>query len=211
MSIASPPTLLAPFPTVPQPKRWTVAEFHRLVSEPWLEGRRMILVEGEIIDMPNPNPPHDASLLLTEEALRIAFRPGHCIRGQMALVLGQSTDPMPDIAVVAGAPRDFTAHPRTALLVVEIADSSLAYDTGEKAHLYAAGGIQDYWVVDLVHGVLLLYRNPQPKPAALFGWEYGSVTTHDASAAVSPLAAGGRRSSGRLVAVGRTALTLLSA
>ncbi|MDX1944139.1 MAG: Uma2 family endonuclease [Pirellulaceae bacterium] len=189
MSRAMSATPLAPVPVLPRPVRWSVAEFHRLVSEPWLEGRRMILVEGEILDMPHPNPPHDTSVGLTEDVLRRVFGPGHWVRGQMALVLGQSTDPLPDVAVVAGTPRDFPAHPRTALLVVEVAESSLAYDSGDKAHLYAAGGIEDYWVVDLVHRVLLMHRAPRPNSGAPFGWQFASVTTHHAASVVSPLAA----------------------
>lgn len=138
MSIAtSSPPVSAPFP-LPQPKRWTVAEFHQLRGEPWLEAQRMILVEGEILDMPNPDPPHDAGLGLLEELLREAFGRGFWVRGRMALVLGLATDPVPDIAVVAGSPRDFKEHPRTALLVVEVSQSTLAYDLRQKASLYAA-------------------------------------------------------------------------
>jgi Uma2 family endonuclease len=141
--------------------------------------------------MPKPNPPHDASLLLTEDVLRHTFGAGHCIRGQMALVLGLATDPMPDLAVVAGSPRDYTDHPRTALLVVEIAESSLAYDARDKAHLYAAGRIPEYWVVDLAHRKLLVYRDPAADPAALFGAVYRTRLEVEATGSISPQAASG--------------------
>jgi Uma2 family endonuclease len=189
MSIASVVPATVSYPRVPQPKRWSVAEFHALYAEKQYQSRKLILVEGEILEMPNPNPPHDVSLGLTEAAVRGLFGPGHWVRGQMALVLGLSTDPMPDVAVVAGAPRDYTDHPRSALLVVEVSESTLDYDTRDKANLYAAGGIQEYWVVDLIHRGLLVFRDRAADPAELFGAAYRSKTMFEPATTVSPLAA----------------------
>jgi len=177
------------FVRVPQPKRWTVAEFHVICGDPAFENKRMILIEGEILEMPAPNPPHDVALGLTDEALRGAFGPNVWVRGQMALVLGLSTDPMPDLAVVPGSPRDHKEHPRSALLVVEIAETSLAYDIRPKANIYAAGGIVDYWVVDLLNRQLHVFRDPTLDAAQAFGAFYRSRQSLDASATVSPLAA----------------------
>jgi Uma2 family endonuclease len=189
MSIATPTVFSPQTLRLPQPKRWTVGEFHTIVSEPCFENRRMILVEGEILDMPNPNPPHDVSILLAEAALRAIFGSGHCIRIQMALVLGASTDPMPDIAVVVGSPRDYSkSHPRTAVLVVEVSESTLAYDSGDKANLYAASGIQEYWVIDLVHRELIIFRDPITDAAQVFGARYRSKINHNSAGSVSPLA-----------------------
>jgi Uma2 family endonuclease len=190
MSLAAWPSSFPPPVFVPQPKRWTVDEFHQVRAEPWLEGRRLILVEGVLLEMPSPNPPHDASLGLAEAALRMAFGPAFWIRGQMALVLGQATDPVPDIAVVPGTPRDYPQHPRSAALVVEIAESSLAYDLNEKAGLYAAGGVPEYWVVDLVHRRLVVHRDPQREPNRPFQAGYQSIVTLDPTARVAPLSAG---------------------
>jgi Uma2 family endonuclease len=176
---------------LPHRKRWTVAEFHQLRAAAWLESRRLILVEGEILEMPSPNPPHDASLGLTEEALRGAFGHGFWVRGQMALVLGLATDPVPDIAVVQGRPRDYTDHPRSALLVVEIAESSLSYDCGDKADLYAAGGVREYWVVDLVHRQVVVHRDPVSDPVRLHGARYQSVAVARPDGTVTPLSGSG--------------------
>ena len=169
--------------------RWTVTQFHDLRGEPKYENRSLMLVEGQILEMPKPNPPHDASIGLTEQALRASFGAGHWIRGQMALVLGLATDPVPDVAVVPGSPRDYTDHPRSALLVVEVAESSLSYDTRDKANLYAASGIRDYWVVDLVNRQLIVFRDPAREAVQLYGAAYRSRTVLDASSSVSPLAA----------------------
>jgi Uma2 family endonuclease len=174
----------------PHPMRWTVAEFHRVYSDPAFEGRRFMLIEGEVFEMPIPNPPHSASLGLVQAVLFAVFSQGFWVRNQMPLVLGQTSDPMPDLAVVRGGPRDFlAAHPTSAEMVVEIAESSLAYDTYEKASLYAAAGIADYWVVDLVHRRLIVHRAPVADAVQPFGAKYSSVTTLDPAASASPLAA----------------------
>jgi Uma2 family endonuclease len=172
---------------MPPPMRWTVDEFHLLRGMPAFESRRMILVEGEIHDMPNPNPPHDIGIGQTEDALRDAFGSGYWVRVQMALVLGKATDPVPDLAVVPGPKKNYTFHPTTASLVVEVADSSLVYDTGDKANLYAAGGITDYWVLDLNHRLLHVFRDPVADPAQPFGFRYGTHRTFPESANISPL------------------------
>lgn len=189
MSLATFPTSAPAFVPVPRPIQWTVAEFHRLLADPAYEQRRMFLVEGEILEMPPPNPPHNNSLLLAYEALRKAFGPGYCIRTQMPLVLNQATDPMPDLAIVPGSPRDYPNHPRTALLVVEIADSSLAYDMREKAHSYAAGGIADYWVVDLTNRKVHVFRDLVADPTSPFQARYRTATSHGPTEVVTPLAA----------------------
>ena len=107
----------------------------------------------------------------------------------MALVLGLATDPVPDVAVVVGSPRDYTDHARTALLVVEVAESSLSYDTRDKANLYAASGIRDYWVLDLVNRQLIVFQNPAPDAVQLYGAAFASRLVLDPTATVSPLAA----------------------
>jgi len=186
MSLATWPTSAPPLVAV-QPLRWTVDEFHDLYSQPRMERRKLILVEGVILEMPRPNPPHDAALSLTDEALRVAFGKGVWVRGQMALVLSQSTDPMPDLAVVPGSPRDYKEHPRTAKLVVEISESSLPFDKREKAGLYAAAGIRDYWVVDLVHRQVIVHRDPQTDATRPGGGFYRDVKTFDPSQSITAL------------------------
>jgi Uma2 family endonuclease len=61
------------------------------------------------------------------------------------------------------------------VLVVEVADSSLHFDRRHKGSLYARGGVQDYWIVNLVERVLEVYREPAPDALAPYGWHYRSV------------------------------------
>src|SRR5262249_58830943 len=114
--------------------------------------------------------------------MRTAFGSGWRFRSQSPLVLGQDLDPEPDFAVIAGTPRGSSTHPTTADLVVEVADSSLDFDTNQKRLLYAKAGIREYWVVDINGRRLLVYRDPQ-------GGDYATQQALGPSDAVSPLTA----------------------
>src|SRR5579884_1960217 len=181
MTTMSVPSSPAP-PGVPRPLRWTCAEFHRFGDMGVFEGRRAMLIDGVILEEGPMNPPHAITLGLVEEAVRTAFGPGWWLRQQSPLPLGQDTDPEPDLAVVPGRPRDYTGHPTTADLVIEVADTSLDFDTNEKRLRYARAGIRDYWVVDVNGRRLLVYRDPR-------AGDYATRQALGPADAVSPLAA----------------------
>ena len=148
-----------------------------------------MLIDGEILEMPGPNPPHAAITTKIDYTLREHFRQGFVIRNQSPLVLSQTTDPEPDLAVVSGKVMDYyQAHPTTAVLVIEVSESTLDYDLTTKASLYAASSIADYWVVDLVNRRLVLHRDPQPDPSATFKWRYADIQTLGHGDTLSPLA-----------------------
>ncbi|MBN9521358.1 Uma2 family endonuclease [bacterium] len=169
--------------------RWTTDLFHDICDAGYFEGRNVILVDGEIIDMPPPNPAHNYGLTVAAEVLTPLFRPGHFPRNQMALVLGLWTDPVPDLAFVPGAARDYlTRQATSAALVVEVSDTTLAYDTTEKAELYATGGIADYWVIDVTNERLLVFRDPRPLSTAPSATAYQTCLTLGRGDTVSPLA-----------------------
>jgi Uma2 family endonuclease len=186
----TPMTVATPvLPGPPRTLRWTVDQFHYLGDLGLFEGRRAMLIDGIIIEEGPMNPPHRIGLELTTEALRLAFGNGWRICVQMPLVLGQTTDPEPDVAVVSGSPRGATNHPTTAALVVEVSDTSLRFDTTEKMNRYAASAITDYWVLDVNGRQLLVFRDPVADPSQPFGHRYATRLTLGPSDAVSPLAA----------------------
>ena len=124
---------------------------------------RVELIRGEITDIPPQQSLHAALVSAAQEVLKIAFGNGFVIRVQLPFSVGADSEPEPDAAVVPGRPRDYVrAHPNSALLIVEVADSSLAYDLGEKASLYSEAGVADYWVADPVSGRLHVHRGPAP-------------------------------------------------
>jgi len=83
----------------------------------------------------------------------------------MPLIVDPDSEPEPDLAVVTGSPRDYvSAHPRTALLVVEVADTTLALDRQRKLPTYARAGIPEYWILNLVERFLEVHRHPVSLP-----------------------------------------------
>lgn len=168
----------------PRQIHWTCDEFHRLGDMGAFEGRRAMLIHGVILEEGPMNPPHAITLELVEEALRAAFGAGWRFRSQSPLVLGQDIDPEPDFVVIAGTPRSDSArrtHPTSADLLIEVADSSLDFDTNEKRLLYAKAGIRDYWVVDVNGRKVLVYRDPN-------AGEYATPLSFGPADAISPLA-----------------------
>jgi Uma2 family endonuclease len=106
------------------------------------------------------------------------------------VALDDESEPEPDIAVVPGAVRDDSReHPARPVLVVEIAESSLRLDRQRKGGLDARAGLDDYWIVDLVDGVLEIYRQPVAEPSAAYGWTYASRIVLGPDASATPLAA----------------------
>lgn len=101
------------------------------------------------------------AVMLVLGALQVAYEGTFMVRPQLPLALDPDSEPEPDIAVVAGEPRDFpSGHPITAILVVEISDATLRQDRTRKAPLYARHGIPEYWILNVVDDCLEVYRDP---------------------------------------------------
>ena len=172
-------------------RRWTRAEYERLIAMGFVhEDEPIELIGGELRVAEPQGSPHAAAVGLAGDALRAAFGTGWVVRIQAPIGLDPDSEPEPDVAVVAGTHRDYrVGHPERPALVVEVAESSPAADRTDKAGLYARAGIADYWIVNLVGGVVEVHRDPRPDSAAPFGWRYGRVVTLERGQAVSPLAA----------------------
>ncbi|MEB3266904.1 MAG: Uma2 family endonuclease [Leptolyngbya sp.] len=175
----------------PQIHTWTRDEYHRMADMGLFLNRRVELIEGQILDMAAMKSPHAVAIDLVDAALQSVFANGYYIRQQKPLVLGDRSEPEPDIAVVSGTIRDYaTAHPRMAVLVVEVADSSLTYDRTTKVSLYAKAGIPDYWILNLVNHHLEVYRHPAATVGPDAGWGYRQRTLYSADTQVVPLGTG---------------------
>jgi Uma2 family endonuclease len=112
------------------------------------------------------------------------------VRVQLPVALDDDSEPEPDLSVVPGSFRDYPRdHPARAVLIVEIAESSLALDRNEKGSLYARARVADYWIVDLVDRALEVHREPAAQAGAPYGWRYASVVTLRAGETVTPLSA----------------------
>ena len=86
------------------------------------------------------------------------------VRVQLSFVAGKRSVPEPDVAVVPGRKTDYlSAHPTTALLIVEVADSSLGQDRITKSWIYAKAGVPEYWLVNLRDDCVEVFRDPDTR------------------------------------------------
>ena len=123
------------------------------------------------------------------EVLKTAFGAAYHVRMQGPIDLGPHSEPEPDVAVVLGKREDFShAHPKAAVLVVEVSDSALRSDRARKGNLYARAALADYWIVNLVDGQVEVYRNPQPDASQLYGFRYADRLDFKPLAQIAPLA-----------------------
>jgi Uma2 family endonuclease len=167
--------------------RFTYDEFLRMDASGVFGDKRVELIEGRVVEMPPQGPRHYVATGKTYEALRRVTPPGHHIPPTPQLRLSESA-PLPDCCIVPGRIEDYQAAvPTTAILVVEVSDSTLADDRLDKGSLYASAGIRDYWIVNLVDNVLQVYRDPRPDATQPSGSGYATVTVHPRGDSVSPL------------------------
>lgn len=98
--------------------------------------------------------------------LTIVLQHSHCfVQSQSPISLSPIDEPEPDLCIVSGSPSDDRkrhATPDEILLIMEVADSSLEYDRGEKLEAYATAGVPEYWIVNLIDRRVEVYRHPDP-------------------------------------------------
>ncbi|HVS70426.1 MAG TPA: Uma2 family endonuclease [Phycisphaerae bacterium] len=169
--------------------RFTREQYYQMADAGYFEGKRVELINGEILDMAAQKNSHVLGVSLATEALSKAFGQGFWIRVQAPLNLADDSDPEPDVAIVAGRMRDYTAHPQSALLVVEVSDTTLRLDRRDKAALYAAADIRDYWIINLIDNCVEILRDPAPDALFPRTHRYTTRAIFRAGDAVSPLAA----------------------
>jgi Uma2 family endonuclease len=168
--------------------QWTRSEYYKIAEVGLFDGKHVELIEGQVIEMSPMGSRHRTAVILAGEALRQVFRPGYFVSTQCPLDFGEITEPEPDVAVIAGQVRDYAkAHPTTAVLLVEVADTSLTYDRTTKASLYAKAGIAEYWIVNLIERHLEVHRTPVADATQPYGFGYADITMRTATEVVTPL------------------------
>ena len=195
MSAIAPPapagtTTSPPSGSGPRPWKWTREQYYQLGEQGFFAGKRVELIRGEILEMSPINWPHANGVGLVSDALAVVFAVGFHINAQQPFSIPAAvpgSEPQPDVAVIPGSRRTATAHPTVAALIVEVADTTLFYDTTTKAQLYAEAGVEDYWVLDLLNRVLLVFRDPAPIPDG--GKAYRTRLTLGPGDTITPLAA----------------------
>lgn len=165
--------------------RVTVDDYHRMAEVGILApDARTELIDGEVIDMAPMKSAHAEAVNHLAERLHEAAA-GH-VRGQCRvhcqtpLRLSDHGEPEPDLMLVRR--RDYSgAHPTPAdvLLLIEVADTSLAYDRQVKVPLYAGFGVPEVWIVDLVNREVLFHRGPDAAART-----YKNITASEAPGSV---------------------------
>ena len=131
-----------------RPRQLSRAEYDRMAQLGFFQGERLELIHGIVVRMTPIGPQHseivDRLTTLCVGAVGGAAR----VRIQQPFLATDESEPEPDVAIVPA--RSYaTAHPAEALLIIEVAETSLAYDRSTKAPLYAASNVAEYWVIDI--------------------------------------------------------------
>jgi Uma2 family endonuclease len=134
-------------------------EYDRLVESGLLDESRVELLLGVLIDRSPQGPRHAQTVNRLAERF-IRELPGHVhTRVQSPLAVSDDSEPEPDLAVVPAA-YYAVAHPRAALLIVEVAETSVVKDRSIKTALYARAGVPELWLVNLPENVIEVHRHP---------------------------------------------------
>lgn len=147
---------------ISEARRLTREEYERLVEEGFFDpDARIELVHGRLVEMTPHTSFHAVGVNLAQVVVGRVFGEGFTVRVQLPLAIDPDSEPEPDVAVVPGNPQDYSfSHPTSAILVVEVAESSMKIDR-EKAEIYARAGIPEYWILNLRRRQLEVHRNPE--------------------------------------------------
>ncbi len=146
-------------------RRFTRAELNRMIEDGYFadDTRRFELIHGRLILVPPEGPLHASIATDFQFRMNAAYGGRAHVRDAKPLDCGPEEQPEPDLAVVLGEPRAFAErHPRgdETLLVIEVRRSTLARDH-EKAGIYAAANVPEYWLVDVEKRRVELHREPR--------------------------------------------------
>jgi Uma2 family endonuclease len=148
-------------------RRFTRKEYYRMAEVGILGPRdRVELIRGEIVEMSPIGPRHSAFVDNLTRLLVRRLPDDVIVRVQGPVALADDTEPQPDLTVLrrrAEPYKEREAWADDAVLVVEVSESSLAWDRTTKMRLYAGAGIPEYWVVDCAAETVEVHRGSGPE------------------------------------------------
>ena len=146
--------------------RFTASQFDKMIAGGVFEGpseSKVELIFGELREMPPPGLLHEDYVdFLMEWSTDVLPRKRAKVRVQQTVGIPElDSIPLPDIAwVVRRRYQDRRPQGNDIWLIIEVADSSLDYDTGDKCLLYSQAGVKEYWVVDIRMKSVAVFRGP---------------------------------------------------
>ncbi len=150
-------------PTIPVRHRFTVEEYHKIGEAQVLQDRTE-LIAGEILEMSPIGLLHAACVSYLSRFFLLRLPSIADVRSQNPIVLDNLSEPQPDLAIV-NYRDDFykVGHPtpKDIFLLIEVSDTTLKFDREVKIPLYAASGIPEVWILNLLDRVIEVYRHPE--------------------------------------------------
>ena len=144
--------------------RFTADEYHQMAEAGVLQDDdRVELIEGEIVDMTPIGSRHGAVVDRLNHALVRSCGDRAIVRIQGSIRLGLHSEPQPDVVLLRPRPDYYAAAlpgAESVLLLIEVGDTSLAYDRGVKLRLYARAGVREVWLVDLEENHVEVHLEP---------------------------------------------------
>jgi Uma2 family endonuclease len=134
------------------------SEYDQMVELGLFQDERVELLRGVLVKMSPQLAPHASTVQKLNQLLMTQLGGRFTLRIQSPLALSDDTEPEPDVAVVPLGDYE-TEHPTTALLLIEVSDTTLKKDR-RKAAMYASAGIGEYWIVNLGARTVELYVSP---------------------------------------------------
>lgn len=182
----TPPETIGGTQAAPQDYHWTVDAFYRALDARVFDcPERLELIRGRIVENMGQSPLHAGLRRRIARMLRAALEPRFYVCEETPIHIAFDGEPTPDVSVMNGAEGDYDNRhptPEDAVLLVEVAVSTMDFDLGEKAVLYAQSGIIDYWVVLPAARQIVVHRAPSESG-------FGDVVTLGEADVLSPLAA----------------------
>ena len=140
--------------------KWSVADYHLMIKSGVLNNRSVELIAGEIIEVSPESPLHRYTNDSVADYLRKVLGGKAKVFESHPVTLSNS-EPEPDIAIVTLPSERYLNHhpyPEDIYWLIEISNTTLDYDLNQKKSVYAAAGINEYWVVDLQNKELVVFR-----------------------------------------------------
>ena len=143
--------------------RFTIDDYHQIGDLGLLEGQRVELLKGQIVDMSPIKPKHAGVVAFLLHHLSRQLSEAYIVNAQNPIALSDQSEPEPDVSILryrADFYKRSHPQPEDIHLLIEVADTSLEKDQKVKLPLYAAAGIPEVWIVNLPEQQLEQYTEP---------------------------------------------------
>jgi len=147
-------------------RKFTVEEYYLMAEVGILHpDERVELICGEIVLMAPIGNPHATGVRRIERVFGRTAGDAVTISGQNPVLVGEYSNPQPDVAILRFRDDDYSGKPPSAedvLLVIEVSDSTLVYDRETKVNLYAQASVPESWIMNLVEDCIEAFTGPGP-------------------------------------------------